>query len=106
MNVIQESRRITEIFRFSVAVIEAGKDTQNLEVTLESHPFDVFPEHAEVCRDRDAYFAGFIPIANGPIQNLSFAPGDKGVSAQAGNVIADRTVYLSLIHISEPTRRS
>jgi hypothetical protein len=60
-----KTRRVGEIFRFAVAVVEAGEDAQHLEMALQAHPFQVAVEVAEVRIDRQAGARGPSP-SSGP----------------------------------------
>ena len=61
-------------------------------MSLNRHPFNVFPETAEVRGNRNTCFAGLFPIADRPIQSLCFFPGNKRVTAKTCDVVAHRSV--------------
>lgn len=58
LGVAHEAGQVFNIFVLAIAVFQAAKDTQHLEVTLQAHQFIFAPEIAEIGTHRQASGAG------------------------------------------------
>src|SRR5688572_12491728 len=81
------ARRVLQVFRLAVAVIDAREDAQHLEVALQSHPLQRAPELAEIGPHRQARALRPFPIAHRPVEHALFLPADKRVAHQGYHVV-------------------
>src|SRR5438132_1406279 len=77
-----EARRVLEVFRLAVAVVDAREDAEHLEMALQPHPFQRAPEFAEVARDRQVRTLRLFPVARAPVEHALLVPADEGIAQQ------------------------
>ena len=70
----------------------ASKDTEHLEVALQSHPFAVAIELAKVAVDGQPRQFGPFPVAYGPVEDALLVPAYKSILEKRSHVVSDRPV--------------
>src|SRR5437588_3331458 len=86
-----EAGRIFDVPGLAVAMADAREDTQHFQMALQSHPFDIAPEFAEIRGDREPGAARAFPVADCPVQYALLGPADEGVLEETRDVVADGT---------------
>src|SRR5512138_650090 len=87
--VAEEARRVAEILRLAVAVVDAREDAEHLEVALQAHPFERAPELAEVGVDRETGALRLLPVAHGPVEHALLFPAHERVAHERDHVVSD-----------------
>ena len=94
--IVDEARRIGQVFGFAVAQTQASKDTGHLQMPLQAHPLHRAIKRAKVVVPtvmvEHPKGASSLPVANRYIQAKVFFPTDEGVSHQAGYVVGNRAI--------------
>src|SRR5450432_2044650 len=65
--IAHDPRHFLEVRVFAVAIMEARKDAQYLELALHAHPFEIAPERAEIRADRKSRRPRALPVARRPV---------------------------------------
>src|SRR5437879_5871514 len=76
-HVADEARRVAEVIRLAVAVVQAREDPEHLEVALHAHPFDVAPEIGEVLAHGKPGAPRLLPIADGAVEHALLVPAHE-----------------------------
>ena len=94
--IVDEARRVGQVFRFAVTQTQASEDTRHLQMPLQAHPLHRFVKSTKVIVPvfmvEPAKGTRSFPVANGHIEANIFLPTDEGVAHQAGNVIGNGAV--------------
>lgn len=77
----------------AVAMGEAGKQTDDLQVALHATPFEFAVEIVDLRRYRQTGGAGFLPVTHHQIEHELFVPVDKGIAQQRDKVVGQRAVH-------------
>ena len=85
--------------------MQTGKDPQDFEMTLDSHPFKIAPKNAKVLRHGNARMTRLFPIADRPVKHPLIIPGDISISEQAHQVVGQWSVN-SILKVQHPRFKS
>src|SRR5262245_55817425 len=77
-HILHEARRVGEILRLAIAILDAREDSEHLEVALQSHPLEGAIEVAKVLGHRQLGRAGRFPVPHGPVEHALLIPTDEG----------------------------
>src|SRR5882672_3269818 len=100
-HVLHEARRVGEVLRFAVSIVDAGENAEHLQVTLQAHPFERAIELAEVGIDRQRGGARGLPIPHGPVEYAFFIPAYECVAHQRCDVVGDGAEH-RILEIEDP----
>ena len=74
--------QVPKVSAFAVAIIQARKYPENLDVALHTHPFEIAIEIGEIMGHRQGELSCLLPITDYPIQYAFLIPVNVGILEQ------------------------
>src|SRR5690348_1548069 len=94
--VIRHQRYVLEIAALAIAIIQARKYSQDLEVALHAHPLEIAVKIRKACCNRQLEFARLLPIADQPVQYAFFVPADVCILEQGYEIVSNGAIHCIL----------